>query len=106
MLLYPHEKTQCNKTFPAYCFHSLPFQTTFVHILTVGLGFVSVALSAGKFSFLLLLAGNEGMFYCPLKEHCVTLLQNVHGSLAPDALLSIKHIESTECLPYSSPEGV
>lgn len=33
-------------------------------------------------------------------------LPDLHGSLPPDALLSIKHIESTEWLPYSSPEGV
>lgn len=34
------------------------------------------------------------------------MLPNPHGSLVPDALLSIKHIENTQLLPYSSPQGV
>lgn len=33
-------------------------------------------------------------------------MTNLHGSLAPDALLSMKHIENTEWLPYSEPEGI
>lgn len=33
-------------------------------------------------------------------------MPNLHGSLAPDALLSMKHIENSEWLPYSGPEGV
>lgn len=33
-------------------------------------------------------------------------LPDLYGSLAPDALLSRKHIENTEKLPYSSPQGV
>lgn len=50
-------------------------------------------------------SGDEGMCDCPFGEHCDTW-PDLHGSLPPDALLSIKHIESTEWLPYSSPEGV
>lgn len=51
-------------------------------------------------------AGCWASEYVPLSFHCENGIPNPHGSLAPDALLSIKRIENTEWLPYSSPEGV
>lgn len=41
-------------------------------------------------SILLLVELLDTMLHCPFTEHCLT---NMYGSLAPDATLSIKHIE-------------